>query len=405
MKPRGACPTLATPMQTGDGLLARIIPQEPLPIDTLYALCAAAEDCGNGIIEVTQRGSLQVRGLSEGSAPEFAHRIDSLEIASENGPPLLTSPLLGMDPDEQFDVTEFVSSLRQRLTERQSLKFLGPKVSVLIDGGGALHLDAIAADIRLVASAGARFLLGIAGDASAADQLGYVTVGNAVEAVQQLLEHIAELGPAARARDLVSRDIGVRALDPITLDAGARPPAEPLSQHRLVNGTLARGFALPFGHTTANALKRFALSAAEHGATSIRPAPGRALLAIGLSQAGVDTLCKEAKEQGFVVDVNDPRRHVVACAGAPACAAAKLTTRQLAPDVACAARSLVGTSKLVHLSGCTKGCAHPGPAALTIVGPDRVVLNGRAADTPYAVISPAGLTADVTRFCSELRHA
>jgi precorrin-3B synthase len=59
----------------------------------------------------------------------------------------------------------------------------------------------------------------------------------------------------------------------------------------------------------------------------------------------------------------------------------------------------------VHLSGCSKGCAHPGPAALTLVGPDRVILNGRANDTPSATISPAGLIADIERLCSELSHA
>jgi len=402
MNPRGACPTIAAPMQTGDGLLARIIPQNAMSLDAFCALCAAAEDHGNGIMEVTQRGSLQVRGLNESSAPIFARAIASLDIAAENGPPILTSPLLGLDLHEPFDATEFVSSLRQRLFEHPGLKLLGPKVSVLIDGGGALHLDAIAADVRLVASGSEGFRVGIAGDASAATDLGFVPVTRAAETVEEILLQIARLGPTARARDLAASREANAALD---VDAPTRPHANPLTTHRLKTGKLARGVALPFGHSTADVLRRFALTAADNGATSIRPAPGRSLLVIGLSQTGVDNLCKAAEAEGFVVDANDARRQVVACAGAPACASAYLPTRQLAPDVARAARLFVGTSNMVHLSGCSKGCAHPSAAALTIVGPDRVVLNGRAADKAYAIVSSAGLTADIERYCNELLHA
>ncbi len=62
---RGACPGLSVPMPTGDGLLARLMPTGPVRLDAFRALCASARRHGNGTIEVTARGSLQVRGLSE----------------------------------------------------------------------------------------------------------------------------------------------------------------------------------------------------------------------------------------------------------------------------------------------------------------------------------------------------
>jgi precorrin-3B synthase len=151
-------------------------------------------------------------------------------------------------------------------------------------------------------------------------------------------------------------------------------------------------------------MRRFALSAAELGAQAIRATYGRALLAIGLSFAAAEQLRDRAAKLGFIVDSSDPRRHVVACAGSPACASARLPTRELAPEVARAARLFVGTSNVVHLSGCSKGCAHPGPAAVTIVGPDRVVVNGRAGDTPRATVSSAGLIVDIERLCMKIRH-
>jgi precorrin-3B synthase len=396
MKARGACPTIATPMQTGDGLLARLITHQPMALDALCTLCTAAEEHGNGIIEVTQRGSLQIRGLTEGSAPSFARIVEALGIGTDGGPPLLTSPLLGLEAGEPFDCTGFVATLRNALSHRPNPESPGPKVSVLIDGGGKLHLDAVPADIRLLAINSSSFQVSLAGNASNASHLGQVSTDRAAAAIEDLLQLIAKRGPTARAKDLIPE------LKFDSAPPNNRPASEPIGTHLLKNGTVACGLALPFGHTTAGALRRLARAAADHGAAGFRPAPERSLLAIGLSQAAAHDLRESAANEGFVVDPEDARRHVVACAGTPACTSAKLPTRQLAPEVAKAARSLVGTSNMVHLSGCSKGCAHPGPAALTVVGPDRIVLKGRASDIAHATISSGGLLTDIERLCSEL---
>ena len=89
---RGACPALFTPMQTGDGLLARILPAEDIAPAAFAALCAAARRHGNGTIEVSGRGSLQVRGLTAASAPRFADEVATLGIAAL-GVPILSDPL------------------------------------------------------------------------------------------------------------------------------------------------------------------------------------------------------------------------------------------------------------------------------------------------------------------------
>ncbi len=75
---RGACPGLSAPMPTGDGLLVRLLPAGTIPLDAFGRLCAAARTHGNGIIEITARGSVQIRGLSAASAPLFAATIAGL---------------------------------------------------------------------------------------------------------------------------------------------------------------------------------------------------------------------------------------------------------------------------------------------------------------------------------------
>ena len=79
---RGACPGLSAPMPTGDGLLVRLRPIGTVSLAAFKALCAAARQYGNGVVEITARGSIQVRGLSAASAPHFA---DAVTFARHRG--------------------------------------------------------------------------------------------------------------------------------------------------------------------------------------------------------------------------------------------------------------------------------------------------------------------------------
>src|SRR5258708_26149777 len=149
---RGACPSIAEPVSTGDGLLMRLVPAATIPLDAFIALCDASRTHGNGIVEVTQRGSLQIRGLSPTTAPTFARTVTGLGLGAVGGPPILTSPLLGLYSREHVDLHALVAALRTELTIHAHIASISPKVSVLIDGGGTLHLGDLAAGLRLRAS-------------------------------------------------------------------------------------------------------------------------------------------------------------------------------------------------------------------------------------------------------------
>ncbi|NJM84596.1 MAG: hypothetical protein HC844_21100 [Tabrizicola sp.] len=66
---------------------------------------------------------------------------------------------------------------------------------------------------------------------------------------------------------------------------------------------------------------------------------------------------------GLVIRADDPLLRVTACAGAPDCMQALGATRQLARSLA----ALVPEDRHLHVSGCSKGCAHPAAADLTLV--------------------------------------
>src|SRR5665811_2439157 len=129
-------------------------------------VCAAAQTHGNGLLEVSARGSLQVRGLTPVSAPLFASMVGALAIDICEEPSVMTGPLPD-DPTALIDAHGLARDIRKASTARGFA--LAPKVSVIVDGGGRLHLDALPADIRLRAvpsTDGPRLFVSLGGDAS-----------------------------------------------------------------------------------------------------------------------------------------------------------------------------------------------------------------------------------------------
>jgi precorrin-3B synthase len=485
---RGACPGLSAPMPTGDGLLVRLMPTDSVAVTDLLALCAAARRDGNGTIEITARGSLQVRGLSASSAHAFARAVAELGIAASDGLGVLTNPLPG-DPEAIIDPGPVAAAVR-RAAAQASLE-LSAKVSVIIDAGGRLHLDALPADIRLRAIRFAEKPLlhvSIGGDAASARPLGAIALPAANDVALALLGAIAAQGPHARAAELVAA-VDIEHLRSLIGDhlqcaptAPRRLPAEMIGTHRLQDGSMAVGVALPFGHIHSDALAALTRLAGTYGVRSVRLAPGRALLLLGVAAENAAALGREAARLGLIVDADDPRRRIVACPGKPACASGLIASRALATELAqslvlarglsgaansaipppergrSATRDLIGgrrvginprprsspnasaergtptrqhllrseanavdlpltgggmeappsAAQLIHISGCAKGCAHPGTAALTVVGTERgcgIVHAGSARAVPSSHVDPAHIVAEIEHMFSKTKAA
>jgi precorrin-3B synthase len=415
---RGACPGLSAPMATGDGLLVRLLPIGTIALDAFAALCAAARQHGNGIVEVTSRGSVQIRGLSAASAPRFAAAVAALGIAAADGIAVLTGPLAGLDADEIIDATALAADLRHALVRSPLAQRLSPKVSVTINGGGALNLDRLAADVRLraeVARNGSVIRIGVGADHGTASDLGAVSPGDGIAAVTRLLEVLARRGRRVRARDVLAAEgIGVFHSAVEDLLIAAAPPREsgeernePIGLHPLHDGTFAYGAALAFSHAEAMSLQRLTEAAEAAGARGMRAAPGRTLMIVGLTQQTASAFAAAAAALGFIVRADDPRRHVVACAGAPICASANIAARAIAPQIAAAAAPHLDGSFKIHVSGCAKGCAHPAPAALTIVGTSSgyaLIANGATGDAPFKIVTTNELPAAVAEIARGIKR-
>jgi precorrin-3B synthase len=373
---RGACPGLSAPMATGDGLLARLTPAgSTIPLAAFAGLCDAAQRHGNGIIEITSRGSIQFRGLTT-SAPSFAAEVSALGIPANDGIPVILNPLSGLDCGSVLEAEPFAAELRQALAGASFASRLSAKLSIAVDGGGPLHLDELAADIRLraVSNGGeARFHLALGGGAVTAIPFGSVIPSRATECVMKLIEVLATVAPNARMRQAIETagvDVFQAAVASMIEVAAAPPPrakTDPIGIHPLRSGDVAIGIAPPFGHSDAETLQSLVDLAAHVQAAGLRTAPKRALLLVGVPANAADDVVAAAKAMNFVVEASDPRRRVIACAGAPICSSGQIPSRALAPVVA-EALSASDAPHLVHISGCVKGCAYPAAAPMTIVG-------------------------------------
>ena len=366
---RGACPSLSAPMPTGDGLLVRMTPRGgALTPAQLTGIAEASARFGNGAIEITARGSLQIRGLSDRTVEPFGRIIVTLGIDAEGAPEIRIGPLAGLDASEIADPRPLADEIRRAIEARGLAARLAPKVSVVVDGGGALPLASVAADIRLeAADASGLWRIRVARGGTEVLPLGQGSMRDVAAVAIVLLELLADGGPQARARDL---DAGAwspvaSSLAPVA-ETVRHAPTSPVGIFALNESTFARGFALPFGQIDAGALRAFAL--ALDAKIELRLAPSRGLLVLGLSPVEIEQVGANAETYGLVIDSGDLRLRIAACAGAPSCASAYLSTKSIAQSVVALRPDLLVPLPALHVSGCGKQCARPAGPALSLIG-------------------------------------
>lgn len=364
---RGACPTLSEPMQTGDGLLARLNPVAGMLTGRqLAGLARAAALFGNGIIEITARGSLQLRGLTADSATRLGAEVGALGISARTGFPVDVDPLAGLDAGEIADARDMARRVRERCEALGLPARLGPKVSVTVDGGGVLGLGGIAADVKLEAEDSESWVIRAGSTAATARVLGCFPGAEAVALTSRILAAVAERGRTARARDLSDAELrGIAGSAPLP-PASAPPSRPPVGRFDLHRGGKARGFALAYGQIVGDDL--VALLASLGDDREIRLARGRGLIVVDVGKEEDAHLVSTARRLGLVTSTADPRLSIAACAGRPACASAHLATRRVAEQLATRQPEILDGSFTLHISGCEKQCARPSGPAVTIVG-------------------------------------
>jgi precorrin-3B synthase len=391
---KGWCPSLLSPMQSGDGWLARVKPTGArLSADETRAIAVVARRHGNGHIDLTSRANLQIRGLSPESAEAFAHEIIAQglarpEPAIEAIRNVMASPLGPDDPTAAFDSHAVAAEIEAMLSGEPALAALPSKFGFLVDGGGLLPLASIATDI-MVRAQDSKIAVGFDGGAFAA----ICEVSAVADTVRILALTFLELAAGrvehpTRMRSLVMavgadalfETAGLRPVPRVSTPAPAQPPIGFMPYRDQSSGVF--GVGLPFGRMEAEALMCLADLSERFGDGTLRLTPWRTLLLSGIPVEDVTPLTDAIPALRLIADQTDPRLHIFACVGRPACQSASVDARA---DASLLAASQAARGRVVHVSGCAKGCAHHGSAALTLVGRDGLydlVKNGSPSDAP-----------------------
>ena len=273
-------------MESGDGYIVRIKPAfGRVTREQLEKTAHLADQFGNGIIELTNRANLQLRGVSMADHPAL---IDALVQAGlvDMDPALDAAPQILVAPNCDADMRELYDNLR-----RVKLPNLPAKFGMVLEQGGQMLMQA-SGDIRLCAL-GDKVVVW----ADGCDGGVWLPYADVVGHVEKLATWFARHGDADHRR--MSQVLEVVQF-PAEWCVDPLPPETKAS-----NGAI---YAVTFGQMTSDGLMCFARHV---GSDDIRLTPWR--------QFSVAGALHTHDIQGFVTDLSAPVLRAQACTGAPRC--------------------------------------------------------------------------------------
>jgi len=401
---RGFCPGVWTPMASGDGLIVRVRAAVwGLSSQKLRALAELARLHGNGLIELTRRANLQLRGVSEAGLPRLQAALLELGLADSTGERegrlagLLLDPLATLAPDAEL--ARLTRELERALLSAPALRLPSKFALVLEPAGAHSAVSEVVADLRLALRSDGACELGLAGDRAHALWLGLLSRAEVVSGALVLARLLAEApagdAGAPRIRELLARHGEQVVREPLAqlLRAGALEPRDPGPRPSALGFSEQPspylGLALPFGAGDAADWLALASLSEQWGTGTLRFLPDRTVLLPGLTRAAASDVAALAARHHFITLASDPRLRVIACPGAPACASAQGETRALAARLASELSRRLGAGATLHVSGCAKGCASSRAADFTLVHSAEGARLGLAADVASAALAPA----------------
>ncbi|MGY1883691.1 precorrin-3B synthase [Blastococcus sp. SYSU DS0753] len=361
-----ACPGALQTHSAADGELARVrVPGGLLVGDQLRVLGAAAVELGDGALELTSRGNVQLRGLRPGSAGELGGRLAAAGLlpsdSHETARNLLGSVLSGRTGG-LLDARPWVRDFDAGLCADPSLAALPGRFLATFDDGRG-DVAALGGDVGLFALAPDAVALTLAGADSGLRAGPADAVDLALAATRAFLdERAAQGGTAWRLAELADGPARVAArLDAPAgerVEVPAQPRIRPIGAVRQDDGRTALAAVVPLGRLTAAQVSLLADVAAE-----VQLTPWRGVVAPDLADGSA---ARSLADAGLVLDPTSPWTRVTACAGLPGCAKSLADVRSDA-TAAVITGSLPADGARQHWAGCERRCGRPGGAVVDVV--------------------------------------
>ncbi|WP_040790954.1 precorrin-3B synthase [Nocardia paucivorans] len=384
MRPKpDSCPGVLRLHDAADGPLARIrLPGGRLTPEQVQALAEAAHELGDGNIELTSRGNVQLRQVRDaGALTDLLAGAGLLPSRThERVRNIVASPLSGRIGGGA-DVQALVPALDTALLAAPRLADLPGRVLFGLDDGRG-DISGLRPDIGAHAVGDDEFALLLAGRDSGVRVSPAETVEVLLAAAHGFLElsngqwrlHEIDNG-IERLVELLGLSPGPDRIDPPTR---TEPPIGWLPQD---DGLVALGAGVRFGSLPART--------AEFVAAIERPVlitPWRGLVITDLEEWPAEQVVRVLAPMGLIFDAASPWLDITACAGLPGCAKSHTDVRADAAEAVESGRTasdigvaptdtvipaeLVTTSGRQHWSGCDRRCGRPpGPVTEVTAGP------------------------------------
>lgn len=357
------CPGALSTHQAADGALARVrLPGGLLTSVQLQVLAHCAAELGNGSIELTSRGNMQLRAVTD--TDKLARRLADIGLlpspSHERVRNIVASPLSGRVGGTS-DVRSMIGSLDVAVCAELELSDLPGRVLFALDDGRG-DVASLAPDFGVRALAPDRYALLLAG----ADTGVRISEDNTVEVLVAAARHFVELRreewrlselPDGPARVLARLGLEPGGSTDVPGTSDSLPPIGWLPQR---DGRVALGAALALGVLDARS--------AEFLAAVDKPmviTPWRSLVLCDLDEDAAESVVRVLAPMGFIFDENSPWIHASACTGSPGCDKSHADVR--ADVTAAVDAGNISPGERQHWSGCERRCGRPKGAVLDVV--------------------------------------
>ena len=338
-----ACPGALSLHQAADGALARVrLPGGTITAAQLLALAGAAAGFASPDMELTSRGNIQIRAVSDADALAGVLSAAGLlpSATHERVRNILASPLSGR-AGGNADVRGLIGELDAAIQAEPALARLSGRFWFGLDDGRG-DISGLAPDVGIhVLDSGVAVLL--AGRDTGV-RISYPDVVATLVAIAVRFTAIREnawrVGELDDPSKLLAAAATGRTWPPVQ-----RPPVGWIEQD---DGRIALGAAVPLGVLSATVAEYLAAVEAPIVVT-----PWRSVLLCDLDEGVADAALRVLPTLGLVFDENSPWLDVSACTGSPGCAHSMADVR------AAATESALHGGPAAHYVGCERGCGSP----------------------------------------------
>ena len=403
-----------------DSFMIRLrVPACEISANQCHSLARLASELGNGRIDITTRGNLQLREFKPRDIVRVLTRVQDLGLTSrgagaDNIRNVTASPDSGFAIDELLDVRPYAKALHHYILNHRDLYGLPRKFNVAFDSGGSMSVAADTNDIGFIATRvttssisnlkseisnppepGVYFrvqLGGITGHKDFARDTGLlVKPSEAVALAVAMIRVFAENGSRtdrkkARLKYLLEK-WGVEKFLAETARKLAFPlasfpltacePRRPVEKHSWIGvrrqaqrGLNSVGVGIPVGQMSSKQVHALADLATHYGRGELRLTVWQNLLIPHVPDAFVETVSRAARRLGFFTEASSAAGGIVACTGSRGCKYAAADTKAHAVALLKHLQQNVSLSAPanIHFTGCPHSCAQHYCGDIGLVG-------------------------------------